>query len=385
MAAPTPFVPKQQVIIQPAHFGAIIDSLREDGFQVIGPTLRDGAIVYDEIEGEKDLPIGWTDVQEAGKYRLVPRGDKAWFGYNVGPQSWKRFLHSPLQRLWAAKRNGQDMEITPEHASSSKRAFVGVRSCDLHAIGVLDRVLLDGSVTDPHYAARRKNLFIIAVNCAQAGGTCFCASMNTGPKVTAAVDLRVTEFPSDTDHHFVVEAGSEAGAQMIESIPRSPADKVHHRAIDDLMEQVAGQMGRTMDTTGVKDLLYANREHPRWQQTAERCLGCANCTMVCPTCFCTTVEDVTDLTGTEAQRTRRWDSCFTMPFSYIVGGSVRPGISARYRHWLTHKLGSWWDQFGSSGCVGCGRCITWCPVGIDLTEEVRAIRETSAVSPPKAV
>jgi formate hydrogenlyase subunit 6/NADH:ubiquinone oxidoreductase subunit I len=144
----------------------------------------------------------------------------------------------------------------------------------------------------------------------------------------------------------------------------------------------AAQMGRVMDTSDIKELLYRNYEHPRWDNVAGRCLTCANCTNVCPTCFCTTVEDVTDLTGQQAERRRRWDSCFTMDFSYIHGGSIRASTKSRYRQWMTHKLATWIDQFGTSGCVGCGRCITWCPVGIDITEEVAAIRagEESAVS-----
>ena len=109
---------------------------------------------------------------------------------------------------------------------------------------------------------------------------------------------------------------------------------------------------------------------------AERCLTCGNCTLVCPTCFCTNVEDVGDLTGDHAERWRVWDTCFSVDYSYIHGGSVRPSGRARYRQWLTHKLATWHDQFDSSGCVGCGRCITWCPVGIDITQEVAAIRET---------
>ena len=133
-------------------------------------------------------------------------------------------------------------------------------------------------------------------------------------------------------------------------------------------------MGRSLDQEGLKELLYENRNHPRWDDVADRCLSCANCTMVCPTCFCTTVEDSTDLTGDTAERVRRWDSCFTMDFSYIHGGAVRKSVKSRYRQWMTHKLGTWQDQFGSSGCVGCGRCITWCPVGIDITEEVAAMR-----------
>ena len=132
----------------------------------------------------------------------------------------------------------------------------------------------------------------------------------------------------------------------------------------------------------IKELLYRNLEHPRWEDVARRCLSCTNCTLVCPTCFCTTVEDATDLSGGHAERRRRWDSCFSMDFSYIHGGYIRPSVKARYRQWMTHKLATWIDQFGTSGCVGCGRCITWCPVGIDITAEVKAIRADGMSADP---
>jgi Fe-S-cluster-containing hydrogenase component 2 len=142
------------------------------------------------------------------------------------------------------------------------------------------------------------------------------------------------------------------------------------------MAGTIGQVTKHLDTVDIKDLLYRNLEHPRWDEVAARCLSCANCTMVCPTCFCTTVEDTSDLAGRETTHQRRWDSCFTTDFSYISGGSIRQSGKARYRQWMTHKLASWIDQFGTSGCVGCGRCITWCPVSIDITEEASVIRET---------
>jgi ferredoxin len=200
--------------------------------------------------------------------------------------------------------------------------------------------------------------------------------MQTGPKATFGYDLALTEMLEGGQHYFVVEIGSEKGESVFQQISRRQADAREIKAAESVIARTAQQMGRQMDTAGIKELLYHNYEHPRWDEVASRCLTCANCTMVCPTCFCTTVEDVTDLTGDAAERWRRWDSCFTMDFSYIHGGSVRASTKSRYRQWMTHKLATWIDQFGSSGCVGCGRCITWCPVGIDLTEEVRAIRET---------
>jgi ferredoxin len=364
------------VAVDRNHFDRLFEVLRADGYRLVGPTVRDGGIVYDELTRVDDLPIGWTDVQEAGTFRLARRADAALFGYVPGAHSWKHFLHPPRRRLWQARRTDEGIQIVPESESHARLAFIGARSCELHAVAIQDRVLLGGPFVDPGYAAQRQDVFVVAVNCGQAGGTCFCVSMGTGPKVHGDFDLAVTEIIDETRHYFVVEVGTDRGAAVIGRVPHGPAESQHREAAARVIERTASQMGRKMDSRGVKELLYRNLEHPRWDDVASRCLSCANCTMVCPTCFCTTVEDVTDLSGDHAERWQQWDSCFTQAFSYIHGGSVRPSTKTRYRQWMTHKLATWFDQFGTSGCVGCGRCITWCPVGIDITEEVRAIRES---------
>ncbi len=368
----------EKVVVERQDFQKLLDALRQQGYQTIGPTLRDGAIIYDEIRSVEDLPVGWTDEQDGGTYRLKKRADQALFGYVVGPHSWKKFLHPPVLSLWKAKKNGKSFEIISENGAAPKYAFIGVRSCELHAMAIQDRVFLNGKYRDPHYQARREHAFIVAVNCGQAGGTCFCLSMRTGPKATAGFDLALTEVLEGQRHFFVVEVGTERGAAILRELPHTSAQRKDEEIAARISETAAQQMGRSLDTSDIKNLLYGSLEHPRWDEVANRCLSCANCTMVCPTCFCTTVEDVTDLKGREAERLRKWDSCFTMDFSYIHGGSIRATPKARYRQWLTHKLASWIDQFGTSGCVGCGRCITWCPVGIDITEEVRAIRKREA-------
>ncbi len=145
------------------------------------------------------------------------------------------------------------------------------------------------------------------------------------------------------------------------------------------LERAREHMGRQLETAGLKELLDQSLDFPEWNDVAQRCLSCGNCTMVCPTCFCCTVTDTTDLTGAMVTRTRQWESCFTHQFTYTHSGPERSTIRGRYRHWMRHKLCTWWDQFGTSGCVGCGRCITWCPVGIDLTEEARRLREVGPV------
>jgi len=341
---------------------------------VLGPRVRDGAIVYDNVASIADLPRGVGDEQDGGRYRLKPRNDGAFFGYAVGPHSWKRFLYPPLITLWRARRTERGFDFTDGPARQPRYAFLGVRACELAAIAVQDRVLLGGTYVDPAYKARRDAAFIVAVNCGQAGGTCFCASMKTGPRATGGFDLALTEL-IDAGHRFVLEVGSERGAEVARELPSRLPSEADLTAADEVISRAEGQMGRRLDTDGLKELLYRHYETPRWDEVAKRCLTCANCTMVCPTCFCANVEDVSDLTGTEAERLRRCDSCFSLDFSYIHGGSVRTSASARYRQWITHKLATWQDQFGTLGCVGCGRCITWCPVGIDITEEVKALRE----------
>jgi sulfhydrogenase subunit beta (sulfur reductase) len=359
---------------------ALLAALRGRGYTVVGPTVRDQAIVYDEVASIADLPAGWTDEQDGGTYRLRRRDDEALFGYVVGPRSWKHFLHPPKLTLYRARRDGAGLEISEPPDEPPSYAFLGVRSCDLHAIAVQDRVLMDGAHPDPHYTARRQGAFIVAINCGEAGGTCFCVSMQTGPRAESGFDLALTEVIDGDGHRFVVEVGSERGEEVLAEVASSPATERETRVPDAAAERAASQMGRTMDTEGLKELLYRNYEHPRWDEVSERCLTCGNCTMVCPTCFCTTVEDVTDLAGTETRRDRDWDSCFTMDFSYVHGGSVRSSPRSRYRQWMTHKLATWWDQFGTTGCIGCGRCITWCPVAIDITEEAAAIRATDGAT-----
>jgi sulfhydrogenase subunit beta (sulfur reductase) len=363
------------MVLDDKDLQSLFDCLERRQYRLLGPTFYHSAIIYNDIEKADDIPRSYTDHQDGGKYRLLKTNTPSRFNYVVGQHSWKKYLFPPEKTLFEARRQPGGFTVFEIKEESSPLAFLGVRPCELAAIAILDKIMLEGPYQDLFYKHKRKDLLIVTVNCTRPSGTCFCTSMNTGPKAESGFDLALTEVLEDNLHYFIVEAGSQKGEELLKELPVREASQAQSDKARNLLDEAAGKMGRWLDTDNLKDILTRNFEHPRWDITAERCLGCGNCTLVCPTCFCTNIKDTTTLDGQTAYRLQEWDSCFTLDHSYISGGSIRTSTKARYRQWLTHKLADWIDQFGMSGCVGCGRCITWCPVGIDITEEAHAIRE----------
>ncbi|MGH0030188.1 MAG: 4Fe-4S dicluster domain-containing protein [Myxococcota bacterium] len=358
----------------------LLDALSERGFVVHGPVVRDGALVFAPVREVAELAVGLRDHQEPGGYRLEPSDDGRVFGIVHGPGALKPFVFAPREPLLQVRMDGPggDFACEPVVPDGPPVAVIGVRPCDVAALAVQDRIFLGDRLPDAHYAARRARLFTVAVNCTRSVDTCFCTSMGTGPEAATGFDLSLTEL----DGGFVVRAGSEAGEEVAAalSLPEAPGEACREERRD--LDACAQGIGRRLDTSDLPDLLYDNLRHPRWDDVGERCLGCSSCTLVCPTCFCHDQRDEPSLDGKASLRVREWDSCFDPDHSQIHGINFRDRVRDRYRQWLVHKLASWIDQFGSSGCVGCGRCLTWCPVGIDLTEEVAAIRETSGETEP---
>lgn len=425
--------------IAPSQLQTLIDILRSENYRVLAPTLDQHAIVYDEITSIGQLPKGYCDSQAPALYQLTqtrsaPENQKL-FHFNLGPHSPKQFLFPPNSILPGPEKAGPEKAHTEKahtekaHADQTTdgagdpppvqpMAILGLRACELAAIAIQDRVLMSPPFVDSQYALRRKSLFIVAVQCTTAASTCFCPSMNTGPELPGPelpgpelpgpepgansnpYDLALTELvPSNHGqftHGFLIQAGSRRGLVILDQLPSEEPTPEILEAKKQTLEAVRKEIQRAMprgpavsgpsvsgpsnidgQSGDLRDALLARLNHPHWQNVADRCLSCANCTMVCPTCFCSSVDEVSDLLNETSIRQRRWDSCFNPDFSHTSGAPVRNTVRSRYRQWLTHKLATWFDQFDTSGCVGCGRCITWCPVGIDLTQEVAKLLEPS--------
>ncbi|MDZ7641552.1 MAG: 4Fe-4S dicluster domain-containing protein [Desulfurivibrio sp.] len=368
--------------MDPAGLETLITVLRGEGYEVLGPTPAEGAIVYDRLASAADLPVGWADEQAPGHYRLYRRQDAAYFGYVVGPHSWKKYLFPPRETLfYIHRRPDTSFRHEPAGEPPLPRAFLGVRPCELAAIASQDIIFNGQPVVDRGYAARRGAVFTVAVDCAAPGGTCFCTSAGGGPTATGDFDLALSEICHPAAHFFAVAAGSAAGEGILAQLETRAITSAEQAAVQAQWESAPQQMGRELPPRAAP-LLKSSLEHPRWEAVAKRCLSCANCTLVCPTCFCSNMEDTAELDGSTAARVRTWGSCFEAEHSYLVGGPHHASVASRYRQWLTHKLAHWHDQFGHSGCTGCGRCITWCPVGIDLTEEVAALAEPAPEGNP---
>lgn len=390
MTAPTHTANPPLCIPQQA-INSLICILEQSGFRVIGPTIEQHAITYNDIHSLDDLPQNWTDTQAPGLYQLseLPNSSTTkLFQYNLGPHSWKKFLFPPESDLPTPNR-----PLTPP---AKPLAILGARACELAAIAIQDRVFMGEHFQDSQYALRRKDLFIIAVQCTTAAETCFCTSMNTGPQLPTpnnsapnntdpiskvshqptSYDLALTEL----NDSYLLRIGSPQGQRIADQLklahPPEPSTAAELEEELRTIDKVRHSIRKRLPTENLRENLLARLQHPHWDDVAARCLSCANCTMVCPTCFCSSVDDVHDLTDETIYRKRRWDSCFNPDFSHTSGAAVRDSIRSRYRQWLTHKLATWFDQFDTSGCVGCGRCITWCPVGIDLTAEVAKLIES---------
>jgi ferredoxin len=362
--------------IKKEHLKLIFDSLK-GSHRIIGPKVENNVIVLTEIDFH-DIPAGRREQQGRGTYRLGSGKDPLTFSFSVGPDSFKRFMSPPVRENFKFKRSKKGISINTPENEKKPTAFIGMRACDIAALRLLDRVFLEGPVKDAGYDSLRINSLIVGVNCLYPGDNCFCSSMDTGPEIRDGFDIAVTEL----DNSFLLEIKTVRGREIINGLPIEDAGNEDMSEKISKIENCRKMIKKAIKVSELPWLIYRNPEHPQWADVASRCLACGNCTQVCPTCFCNSSYDHIQLSSISKKsldfsgsRIRTWDSCFSTNFARVHGGNFRPSRRARYRQWMSHKLAYWIDQFGSPGCVGCGRCITWCPVGIDITQELEALKK----------
>ena len=358
------------ITIEKQAFNLLLSHLKEEGYLSIGPRVKNESLVYEEIESLDDLPQGYSTEQKPGYFRLIREKHSRYFDIIPGAHSWKQFLFPSSVELFTLHKNGKGWENTTQPTETPSYAFIGVRACELAAIQIQDNIFMRSDFTDPTYRARRQRVFILSVNCTHPAGSCFCTSMGTGPRTKEMFDLSLTEL----DDVFVLTIGSQIARRMMTGIPFEDASGYILTNVEHKLNNAEQQMRRKLDTSDLPELIIEHLDHPYWNEIGKRCLSCGNCTQVCPTCFCWDTMDEMSLDGNTTKRTRVWDSCFNPGYSHQAGGNTRPTIYSRYRQWLSHKLGTWKQQYGTLGCIGCGRCITWCPAEIDITEEIAALR-----------
>ena len=325
---PSPDVAETSVI-EPEALEALVTGLAARGYRVLGPTVRDGAIVYDDLDSADELPIGWTDDQEPGSYRLERRDDDARFGYAVGPHSWKQFLFPPRVRLWQARRTrgrrlrgrGRAARRRRRSPSSASARATSTRSRSRTASSSA------GAYVDRDYAARREDAFVVAVNCFEPGGTCFCVSMGTGPDARRRVRPRAHRDPrrrAPASRRGRQRRGRRAARRARRAGRRPTADL--DAAERSRRRRRANGWAAAMDTDGPP---RAPRRHPRAPALGRRrrraASRAATARWSARPASARRVEDATDLTGERRRALARvWDSCFSLDHSYIHGGSVRP-------------------------------------------------------------
>ncbi len=356
----------------------LVRALVDAGHRVVGPVVRDGVIAYDDVTDGDDLPTGWTVTQEPGRWRLDRSGGTTRFRWTPGADSWKQFVYPAHQEVLRIRRVDGTWVTSRPDAPERPLAIIAARDCELRALDVLDHVLLDADHPDPRYAARRRDVFVVAVTCGVPSATCWCTSMGGGPRPDEGYDIRLTELDDIDGHRLLAEAGTDRGAEILATVPGRRPTARDHSAADRTVEHALGRLPVRVPGPDLPVLLETTVNSSHWDEVAQRCLSCGNCTMVCPTCFCSTFTDTTALTpdgsaSSETVREQHWASCFQFDHSHLAGQPVRATVSSRYRQWLMHKLQTWPGQFGELGCVGCGRCTTWCPAGIDLVEETTVL------------
>jgi len=325
---------------------AFVQELRK-AYDVFGPVPKGKEFVFAPITSAEELALHYQTT-------LLPP---------------KKLLHLPFEVLFSFH---EDQHIEETGAPPRPQVILGIHPCDVHAIHILDKAYTS-EYPDPYYIAKRRNTILIALNCTTPGEHCFCSSFGTGPALKEGYDLLLT----DLGDGFLMEVGSEIGKKVLHDIDMEliPAPRVALVEKQKVIDNARRRFQKRLNTEGLHELLEDNFRHPLWEELMHQCLACGSCTMVCPTCFCYNVVDKLDLNLKSGKRQREWDSCMLLEYAQVaLGHNFRKDRDARVKQRIYHKLVYYEPQFGTLGCVGCGRCIKTCVKKIDITDIISRLR-----------
>lgn len=336
------------------------------GLDVIGLRYNGGSFSYGKLSSINDAPLYVEDLQGRASYRLIRANAAGSFRHTY--LSPKYFLNPPLQEV---AHVGADFGASAPKERPKPFAIFGIKPCDLHAIRVIDGILLN---KDLYYTMIRGSLRAVVVEeCTRPSGNCFCGSLGTGPQARNGYDLAYAWL----EDGVVVKAGSALGEELIEELGLEGADAGDVEKYEEYIIRAQQQTKALPELPKLVNALEKSMGNIElWSKLSRRCVGCSNCNMVCPTCFCTEFFDEIGPNGS-ATRFRKWYGCLSYSYGLVARGHFRPELYMRYRHFVLHKFLFYWKQVGLIGCTGCGRCITWCPLGVDIRETLREVFENA--------
>ena len=345
-------------------------------YDVFAPVKKDGAICFEPLSSTEDVVFDYPNSLRTPKEFFFPQAEVL-------------FTFQGTERQTEGRETRDEGRETRDEGRKPQVLF-GIRPCDSKALLLLDNVFDQEDYQDPYYIEKRKNMVLVGLACRNPQSTCFCTSVGGGPFDKEGLDILVTELD---DNRCYVEILTGKGEQLI-AVPKGTpsgkdssfktANKSDVQQVESVKKETEANLKFQISNfkfqivlEGLKEKLDGMFDSPLWDRIHEKCLGCAVCTYLCPTCHCFALLD--EKVSSQGQRIRNWDSCMFPIFTLEASGhNSRASNRERMRQRIMHKFNYFVENFGQTACVGCGRCLINCPVNMDIREIIQTIKLESA-------
>ncbi len=306
----------------------------------------------------------------AGAYYAEWKDGAAVSGRLNTTRSPKDFFFPQTENLMTFQMTGKKLEIFDARREHEDFILFGVRACDVRSFTVLDNVFLSDPV-DTYYQNRRQHGTIVSMACTKPAETCFCRTFGID-----AADPEGDVVCWEDGEYIYLTAKTEKGAELLAAVADATEDCDDHAA--DGVKALANERLDKLPLADLKSDAFGGGKtdkffnDPAWSELSEACLGCGTCTFVCPTCQCYDIKDFN--TGRGVIRFRCWDSCMYSDFTMMAHGTNRPNHMQRFRQRFMHKLVYYPENNnGLFSCVGCGRCLSRCPISMNIVKVMKKL------------